>query len=646
MPTNFSSKKILKRVFIIPFLTVNFSCLAQSPTQNVSHDQSLWIKGTESIETKSEFSKNQQKEYFNFNPIYESDGKPLKYKRIIENKYSLFAVFRSDLENETEIITLKTSEEKTVISNRKVGDDESSRYKDAKVKDGMILSYFVNTSKKIRQKGNALSIVNLSPSNSSDGSKNELMEFLYYPKLLNKTERKQVDSYLSIKYGISLLGKEDYLNSDSKKIWDFKKNEDYNNRVTGIGRDDYFNLFQKQSGNSSKDGLYIGLKNIEICNQFNKNTIPNKTFLLWGDNKGTTILKNSNNPYGNFKQMKRVWKMQASASDLNADVPTQVVLDKKTFGIKGKETVAGTDEYVWLVVTGKTENDFDFSTATFYKAREDENQLIFDNVYWDKDNTGSDLFTFIKAPDFFITYASVAPDCNVSEPGKINVSITGGNPPFDLIVSSDNYKTTLNSNERFHQFAGIPEGTYSIIVKDNFQSEKTGQLQQDIFKNISISLDPQWQLTSSGSIKVYPNVQSDKIEELAFMWKHDDLVISTEKELETDKAGDYQLTVTNKAGCAKELTCRVRNYYKAGENSWFVYPNPIDAKQPFTINFDLEKSSDVTISYYDISSRLIKTKNLGQVQRFDYSDSLSVSGTYMIVVVVDGKTETSKLIIK
>jgi hypothetical protein len=39
-------------------------------------------------------------------------------------------------------------------------------------------------------------------------------------------------------------------------------------------------LFQKQSGNAKKDGLYIGFKNIADTNDKNSSALPNNTFLL------------------------------------------------------------------------------------------------------------------------------------------------------------------------------------------------------------------------------------------------------------------------------------------------------------------------------------------------------------------------------
>jgi hypothetical protein len=69
-----------------------------------------------------------------------------------------------------------------------------------------------------------------------------------YNRALTPLEQQKVDSYLAIKYGITLSGGTmNYLASDSTILWNASTNSAYKNNITVIGRDDASALSQKQS---------------------------------------------------------------------------------------------------------------------------------------------------------------------------------------------------------------------------------------------------------------------------------------------------------------------------------------------------------------------------------------------------------------
>ncbi|REE83588.1 putative secreted protein (Por secretion system target) [Lutibacter oceani] len=108
-------------------------------------------------------------------------------------------------------------------------------------------------------------------------------------------ERNKVQSYLAVKYGITLGvngTSQDYVDSDGTVIWDQSVNSGYNYDIAGIGRDDASELNQKQSRsvNNALDGatrgqgvLTMGLTNIYDTNNLNPNTLNDKEFLMWGN---------------------------------------------------------------------------------------------------------------------------------------------------------------------------------------------------------------------------------------------------------------------------------------------------------------------------------------------------------------------------
>ena len=159
--------------------------------------------------------------------------------------------------------------------------------------------------------------------------------------------RNRIQSYLSIKYGITLAQDtngttKDYVNSDGTVIWDQSANIGYNRDIAGIGRDDASELNQKQSNsvNDTSDGsgptngfLTIGLSEIYDTNSDNILNNPtnfnNKEFLVWGNNgadinlAATTVTVNMSAGIApalttnvSFVAMQRVWKVVETGGDI------------------------------------------------------------------------------------------------------------------------------------------------------------------------------------------------------------------------------------------------------------------------------------------------------------------------------------------
>jgi len=79
----------------------------------------------------------------------------------------------------------------------------------------------------------------------------DIAEIIHFKEELSATERKKVNSYLAIKYGITIPNtgggtQGDYLATSASVIWDADLSADYHNNVIGIGRDDTEALLQKQ----------------------------------------------------------------------------------------------------------------------------------------------------------------------------------------------------------------------------------------------------------------------------------------------------------------------------------------------------------------------------------------------------------------
>ena len=165
-------------------------------------------------------------------------------------------------------------------------------------------------------------------SNSSDnagfvGNIGELI--VYGAGNITSAERNKVESYLAIKYGVTLTNTNNYVTSADQNVWDAASNLSFYNNVAGLGRDDVSALHQKQSRSqhvNTNNQVTIGLGQIAATNAANPGIIANGQFLIWGDNGQTQAMANVSSSYlafmyngstDNGRMTKRAWKVQNTA---------------------------------------------------------------------------------------------------------------------------------------------------------------------------------------------------------------------------------------------------------------------------------------------------------------------------------------------
>lgn len=154
----------------------------------------------------------------------------------------------------------------------------------------------------------------------------DLQEVIWYKRSLDATERKQVETYLSLKHGITLGGNAgtgaayNYLNSSSTTIWNKVSNAGFNNDIAGIGRDDASRLDQKQSTNATgASAVSVALGSIAASNLANANTFTqDRSYLIWGHDAGATNTVFNDAacfnqlPAGVQARIQRRWKTQVT----------------------------------------------------------------------------------------------------------------------------------------------------------------------------------------------------------------------------------------------------------------------------------------------------------------------------------------------
>ncbi len=184
----------------------------------------------------------------------------------------------------------------------------------------------------------------------------EITEFVYCnePGSLPLSQRRRIESYLAIKYGITLDQSSpiDYLNSDGTIIFDATNNAsiggylEYNNDIAGIGRDDNSELDQPASRSENAGSVVTVDRGATIG--------TDDSWLIWG-NDGAALTQTSllTSPDTIDQRLNRVWRV----AERNEVQTTSVSFDLTGLGL----STSATD---FSLLIANNSSNADFSNAT------------------------------------------------------------------------------------------------------------------------------------------------------------------------------------------------------------------------------------------------------------------------------------------
>ena len=230
----------------------------------------------------------------------------------------------------------------------------------------------------------------------------DIAEVIIYSDVPTSIEQQHVQSYLALKYGITLdntnndatIVEGDYVLSDkSTKVWNYTNNAVYHNDVAGIGKDDGKLLNQKQSKSINSDALItIGLNTIASSNANNSNSFAlDKDFLVWGNNGTTTTIGVTTATLlcSPENTLDRTWKIVETGSVGNVQIAaTQVTIDALL-------NTPATDKYL------KIADDSAFTTNVRYIPISSTNLNGTNEYIATYDFDGTKYFTYVEINGIF-----------------------------------------------------------------------------------------------------------------------------------------------------------------------------------------------------------------------------------------------------
>ena len=248
----------------------------------------------------------------------------------------------------------------------------------------------------------------------------DIAEIIYYNRHLTFTERRKVETYLAIKYGITLGNNSNlisYTNSSNAVIW--TGNNIYQNNMAGIGRDDASGLNQKQSASiNTGNTITMALGNIASTNSTNSNSFSsNQSFLIWGDDNKALSTTTSGIPSSVKLRLSNTWKTQETG-----------IVGKVRLRFSGANTIFASKCIDYNNLRLLVDADANFTTAA----------TTIVPVNYDNTNKWVDFdVDFTSSTGYFFTIGSLQ---DLDAPLVSNVIYCQGDVPSVLMATGPNLK--------------------------------------------------------------------------------------------------------------------------------------------------------------------------------------------------------------
>lgn len=336
------------------------------------------------------------------------------------------------------------------------------------------------------------------------GFDGEIGELIAYDFDLSALEQRKVESYLALKYGITIdqTTPTDYISTDENiEMWDKDATgaSTYNNDIAGIGADGLSGLNQTQSRSGNADSI------LQISGA---SDLDNLEFMSWGNDDGSVTTESTELPGGlpgnATQRIAREWLIQNNHGD---GVGTVTV----TFDLEDQSAVANSGssgDYALLIDT-----DGDFSDATVHTtgASFNNNEISFttanlpDGSYISLAGPGTPTVDTIDLPasnsstDLLLSYTTTPSNArgvvnwikNQSSYLAVNMPFngTGNEATTALDYSGNNNDGTVNGAT--HTSSGIVGGGYTfdgindeISIADSATIDPTSNFTQVMWANV------------------------------------------------------------------------------------------------------------------------------------------------------------------
>lgn len=460
--------------------------------------------------------------------------------------------------------------------------------------------------------------------------KGTLPEYVLYNRVLSFGERTRVESYLAIKYGISLSQTylTPYLNARGNMIWDAQKFASYAGSIAGIGRDDLSGLMQLQSGSTETPGML----EMEVPQ------LSDGDFLIWGDNRQPLTFVRKR---GELTKLQRGWV--AAVTGHFKDKPTRV-----SFSDKSMEEMHPLEknEIYWLAIDDSGKGTYPIGQARYYAGQSKiTGTQKFEGIQWDLSGNGHDYFTLVAAPELFATMNLVSPICSTNQQGGLTAEVVGGVVPFQVqLINEGGLVAQEKADGRIFAFDRLAQGTYQLLVSD---AQNRSYKQAFLLANVDMA-----QLTTfepvflkSGSSLVLDGTKGlGSPSNYSFNWQKPDGESENTPFLPVNEAGLYVLSVTNGEGCSTLREAEVRLLPDELLKYVQISPNPTVQREA-TLKVQLVQEGAIKVYINSPDGRMVSHENFSGSNYYSITCQFPEKGMWLVTVEGNGERRTIKVLV-
>jgi hypothetical protein len=465
-----------------------------------------------------------------------------------------------------------------------------------------------------------------------------LAELIVFDRGLNFLERVQYETYLAIKYGTG-LNNQNFVSSGEKLLWSAEQNSAYGKHIAGIGRDDFFKLYQKQSGSAYDSGLLIiNTGTLAANNPGNTATINDRDFILWGDNGLPMSTKAGVGRDSILSLVQRKWLITATGTTAGK-LATELYIDAKKLPAEPLG--------YWLVIDRSGRGDFSIDNLEYILPDRIANgKVVYKNVMWDKDGSGKDNFGFARARNLLAVVRKLSnPSCTNETAGKVKIEVIAGKAPYTYKLSSKDgsiareWKQSTTTSEQ----KDLVKGEYTLTFTDDTRESLSRKFTMVMPDALEFDLGPDQKLSINQPIALDVSKQIPDSIPVSYRWENSFGFASTDKKIIPTESGVYRVFVTKtKDGCvfSDEITIT-----GAEEQRLAVYPTLLNKEDPYNVSVSLTKAGSVAVKVFNARGLLVENMEGRDRSEYQFITSLNDSGLYVVVIQTPQGIESRKVIV-
>jgi hypothetical protein len=595
--------------------------------------------GTSAVSTPSTYSS------INFNKALVFDGIDdyFKIPHSLEGlaELSVLAVFQSADTTERGVWGTEQALSRNILltTRRAIGPDTiADRYgKNEKVT--VLTSVMQNWDKVGTSSANAfMSLGSAGVTKKYKAFQGSLAELIVFDRGLTFVERVQYESYLAIKYGTGIIAG-NFVSSGEKLLWHGERNAGYGKHIAGLGRDDFFKLYQKQSGSAYDSGLLLmSVGALAANNPANPGAINNQDFILWGDNGLPLSTKPGVGADSILSFVQRKWLVTATGTTASK-LATELYVDINKLP---KEPLG-----YWLVIDRSGQGNFSVDNLEYILPDRIANgKVVYKNVMWDKDGSGKDNFGFARTRNLLALVRKLNnPSCTDETAGKVRIEVIAGKAPYtyklvqkDGTITREWKQSTTTSEQK-----DLVKGEYTLTFTDDTRESLSRKFTMVMPDALQIDLGPDQKLSPTQPIVLDVSKQIPDSIQVSYRWENSFGFSSTDKKITAAESGVYRVFVTKaKDGCVFTDEVTITG---ADEQRVAVYPTVLNKEDPYNVGVSLAKAGSVAVKVFNARGILVSDMEGRGRSEYQFITTLKDSGLYVVVVQTPQGMESHKIIV-